>query len=46
MARRIFSDFVKWAKDIDKDLFVGVHLAVGFVHAEEPWDLYEPSNVV
>ena len=46
VARRVFGNFVKRPEYVDDDLFVGVHLTVGFVHAEESRDLYEPSHIV
>lgn len=42
----VSGDFVKRSEDIDDVFFEGVHLTVGFVHVEEPWDLNEPSYVV
>ena len=46
MARRVFGDFVERPEYVDDDLFIGVHLTVGFVHAEESRDLYKPSHIV
>lgn len=46
MARRIFGDFIERPEYVDDDLFIGVHLTVGFVHAEQSGNLYEPSHVV
>ena len=46
VARRVFRDFVERSKYVDDDLFISVHLPVGFVHAEESRNLYEPSHVV
>lgn len=43
---RVLRDFIERPEYVDDDLFIGVHLTAGFVHAEESGDLYEPSNVV
>ena len=46
VARRVFGDFVERPEYIDDDLFIAVHLTVGFVHAKESGNLYEPSHIV
>ena len=46
VARGVLGDFVERPEYVDDDLFIGIHLFVGFVHAEESGDLYQPSYIV
>ena len=46
VARRVFRDLVERPKNVDDDLFISVHLPIGFVHAEESRNLYKPSHIV
>ena len=46
VARRVSGNLVKRLEYVDDDLFEGVHLFVGFIHAEQSRDLYEPSYIV
>lgn len=46
VARGVFGGLVERPKYVDDNLFIGVHLTLGFVHAEESGNLYEPSHVV